>query len=102
MSKRSEMLRQQNREIEKAARAQMSNAHALGLKRGTYAVAQIVLNKANDESKSIEDRLADIVEFCSKARNPDPEQDEDMQDGMQDNIQDDAPSESSTEDGHQA
>lgn len=101
MSKRSEMLRQQNREIEKAARAQMSNAHALGLKRGTYAVAQIVLNKANDESKSVEERLTDIIEFCSKARNPDPKHD-DMQDGMQDNIQDDAPSESSVEDGHQA
>lgn len=88
MSKRNEMLRQRNRQIEEAARVQMNNAHTLGLKRGTYAVAQIVLIKANDESKTTEERLADIIDFCSKARNPDPKHEESGQDNMQDNIQD--------------
>lgn len=71
MSKHSEMLRQRNRMIENEAKIQMNRAHTLGLQRGTYAVAQIVLTKAQDETKTIEERLEDIVAFCSKARDPD-------------------------------
>lgn len=72
MSKRSEMLRQKNRlAAEEEARRQLSRAHTLGVSRGAYALCQVVLNKANNTEMTPEDRLADIIQFCEKARNPD-------------------------------
>lgn len=72
MSRRSEELRQKNRlAAQDALRQQLSRAHTLGLTRGTYAMAQVILNKANNMSATPEERLNDIIDFCSKARNPD-------------------------------
>jgi len=72
MSRRSEELRQKNRlAAEEAIRQQLSKAHTLGLSRGTYAMAQVIMNKATNAAITPEERLNDIIDFCSKARNPD-------------------------------
>lgn len=77
MSRRSEELRQKNRlAAQEAIRQQLSRAHTLGLSRGTYAMAQVILNKADNTSATPEERLTDIIDFCSKARNPDDKLDE--------------------------
>lgn len=36
-----------------------------GLAQGCYAVCKVVLDKAGDESKPAEERLKDIVSFCT-------------------------------------
>lgn len=81
MSKRSEMLRQKNRlEAEEAMRKELSKAHSLGIARGAYAMCHVVLEKAKNESVPIEDRLSDVIEFCSKARNPDERKQDEPED----------------------
>ena len=80
MSKRSEQLRQKNREmLRQAAHDQMSKAHTLGVGRGAYAICQVVLQKANNPDLTLEERLTDIVQFCMKARNPDVKQEDSTQ-----------------------
>lgn len=72
MSKRAEMLRQQNRlamknEMEEGFR----KMHSVGMARGAYAMAQVILQKANNTELTLEERLTDIVQFCEKCRNID-------------------------------
>lgn len=72
MSKRSEMLRQQNRhEAEEKIQSELKRIHSMGVLRGAHAMCQVVLSKAKDESKSVEVRLADVIAFCEKAQLPD-------------------------------
>lgn len=36
-----------------------------GLLQGSKAIAKVVFDKANDESKTLEERIAEIKRFCS-------------------------------------
>lgn len=72
MSKRSEQLRQANRmAVEQTVTEQLKKFHSMGMMRGAYSMCQVVLEKAKDETKTADERLADIIEFCSKAKMPD-------------------------------
>lgn len=48
------------KEFEKGFRKQYNN----GLLSGAYAVCQVVLEKAKDDSMSADERLAEIIRFC--------------------------------------
>lgn len=39
-------------------------ARRTGLLQGAVAISKVVLDKANDTSKTPEERLADIIKFC--------------------------------------
>lgn len=75
MSKRSEQLRQTNRvAMERAVTEQLKKFHSMGMMRGAYSMCQVVLEKAKDETRTADERIADIVEFCSKAKMPDDDE----------------------------
>lgn len=38
--------------------------HTAGIAQGAYAVSKVILEKATDENKTAEERLADIIAFC--------------------------------------
>lgn len=50
-------------EFEKKFKEQFRN----GLLQGTVAFSKVVRDKATDETKPVEDRLDDIIEFCDVA-----------------------------------
>ena len=43
--------------------------HSAGIAQGAYAMCKVVLDKATDESKTIEQRLNDVIAFCSVCTN---------------------------------
>lgn len=43
--------------------------HSSGIAQGAYAMCKVVLDKATDESKTIEQRLNDVIAFCSICTN---------------------------------
>lgn len=72
MSKRAEALRQQNRLTMKNEMEQgFRKMHSVGMARGAYAMAQVILQKANNTTLTLEGRLTDIVQFCEKCKNID-------------------------------
>lgn len=77
MSKRSEALRQNNRKkAEEHIQSELKRFHSMGILRGAYAMCQAVLQRAQDESKPVEVRMADVIAFCEKAKNPDENPDD--------------------------
>lgn len=42
----------------------LKKQHSAGLAQGAYAMCKVIFEKATDESKTIEQRLADVVTFC--------------------------------------
>lgn len=42
----------------------LKKQHSAGLAQGAYAMCNVILKKATDESKTVEQRLADVVAFC--------------------------------------
>lgn len=42
----------------------LQRQHSAGIAQGAYAMCRVVLDKATDESKSIEQRLKDVIDFC--------------------------------------
>lgn len=38
--------------------------HTAGIAQGAYAVAKVILDKATDENKPVEERFTDIIAFC--------------------------------------
>ncbi len=43
----------------------LQKQHMAGLTQGAYAMCQVVLDKAKDDSKTADERIADIIRFCS-------------------------------------
>lgn len=81
MSKRAELLRQQNRAAMKNEMEQgFRKMHSVGMARGAYAMAQVILQKANNTTLTLEERLTDIVQFCEKCKNIDDKKEEEEAD----------------------
>ncbi len=51
-------------------RSELEKQHSAGIAQGAYAMCQVVLSQAKDDSKSAEERLQNIVEFCSICIDP--------------------------------
>ena len=48
-----------------AVRQQLQKTRTDALKQGVFAICKVVTDKANAEGKTAEEKLADIVNFCS-------------------------------------
>lgn len=48
----------------------LKKQHSAGLAQGAYAMCNVILEKATDESKTVEQRLADVVSFCKACASP--------------------------------
>lgn len=71
MSKRSELMRQKNRRIvEDHITAELKRFHSAGVLRGAHAMCQVILARATDEKKTMEERLNDVIAFCQKSTLP--------------------------------
>lgn len=42
----------------------LQKQHTAGVAQGAYAMCKVVLDKATDESKTVEQRLDDVIAFC--------------------------------------
>lgn len=42
----------------------LQKQHTAGIAQGAYAMCRVVLDKATDESKTVEQRLEDVIAFC--------------------------------------
>lgn len=42
----------------------LKSAHRTGLLQGAVAISKVILDKANDTSKTPDERLKDIIKFC--------------------------------------
>ena len=50
--------------------SELEKQHSAGIAQGAYAVCQVVLSQAKDDSKSAEERLQNIIAFCSICTDP--------------------------------
>jgi hypothetical protein len=50
--------------LEKAIKEQLDKARFIGLAIGAKSISKVVMDKATDESKTAEEKIADIIEFC--------------------------------------
>lgn len=42
----------------------LQKQHSAGIAQGAYAMCRVVLEKATDETKTVEQRLKDVIDFC--------------------------------------
>lgn len=42
----------------------LQKQHSAGVAQGAYAMCRVVLEKATDETKTVEQRLKDVIDFC--------------------------------------
>ena len=52
------------RKLQEAFDDGFKSTYRAGLWEGTVAVSKVILDKANDTSKTVEERLKDIIKFC--------------------------------------
>lgn len=52
------------KQLNKVFKEKFKEVHLNGLLQGTKAISKVILDKANDTSKTSEERLEDIIKFC--------------------------------------
>ncbi len=70
MSKKKSSYFKTNAALTAAIRGELGRQRNAGLAQGAYAMCQVILSKAKDDSKSSEERLQNIIEFCSICTDP--------------------------------
>ena len=59
------IIKKNKNDIEKEMLDVLKQTHTNGLLQGSRAMCKVILDKANNKSKSSEERLEDIIKFCS-------------------------------------
>lgn len=54
-------------QVEEVVRKKFEEVRNSGLIAGSKAICAVVLEKAKDEATTIEERLADIIDFCERS-----------------------------------
>ena len=58
------MRRDTENKLREAFNEGFESIHRNGLLQGSVAISKVILGKANDISKTPEERLSDIIQFC--------------------------------------
>lgn len=58
------MRRSTENKLREAFNERFESIHRTGLLQGSVAIPKVVLDKVNDTSKTPEERLSDIIQFC--------------------------------------
>ena len=59
------MNKELEQKLESEFRQRFQEIHSSGVKQGVTAICSVILEKARDESKTYEERISGIVQFCS-------------------------------------
>lgn len=55
---------QEEKQLKEMFEARFKDMFTKGMLRGSTAMCKVILDKANDASKTVEERIADIINFC--------------------------------------
>lgn len=58
------MAKHNNQVFRRVVASGLQKQHTAGIAQGAYAMCRVILDKATDETKTVEQRLEDIIAFC--------------------------------------